>query len=142
MFVSFLCTAKIRPDGKDFLATGFFVDRSGIFVSWALYHDEGRKVNEIVEITGFRTVTSRFTRAKRLLPAPLPSPMRQAPRDAYAATCDAVVRTDIFTQSHKGTKKGILKIFKILFVISLRSAYFWLWLRGRTGFLRDHHLSL
>jgi hypothetical protein len=25
------CTAKIRPEGKTFLATGFFVDRSGIF---------------------------------------------------------------------------------------------------------------
>ena len=30
---------------------------------------------------------------------------------------DAVVRTNIFTQSHKGTKKDTLKIFKILFVI-------------------------
>jgi len=37
----------------------------------------------------------------------------------HASTYDAVVRTIIFTQSHKGTKKGTLKIFKILFVISV-----------------------
>jgi len=64
MFVSFLCTAKIRPDGKDFLATGFFVDRSGIFVSWCLYHAEGRKVNEIVEKTRFGAIATRFSVAK------------------------------------------------------------------------------
>ena len=34
---------------------------------------------------------------------------------------DEVVRTTIFTQSHKGTKKGALIIFKIIFVISVAS---------------------
>jgi len=30
-------------------------------------------------------------------------------------------KTNIFTRSHKGTKKGMLKIFNILFVISVAS---------------------
>jgi len=38
-----------------------------------------------------------------------------------ASTGDAVVRTNIFTGRHKGTKKDTLKIFKILFVISVAS---------------------
>jgi len=34
---------------------------------------------------------------------------------------DIVVRTGIFTRSHKGTKEGLLKICRILFVISVAS---------------------
>ena len=109
-----------RRSGHPFRSTGnscCSIGRSGEIFSRGRQRRAGAPRSSIVSLLIF----ARNSRDERFF---LPKPPVHAGfcrGVCRRVNCDAVVRTNIFTGRHKGTKKDTLKIFKILFVLSVAS---------------------